>query len=181
MAKEKDFIPAKLILGTIYKEEDALERALFYFSKKYGNLQIESNKFPFDVTSYYEKEMGGPLFRKFFVFKDLISPDKLSEVKVFTNRLEEKLTIEFKADGRPVNLDPAILTPTSLIVATAKNYSHRVPLKNGIYAHIEYLFTKKDVKILEWTYQDFKKAEYKEFFKMVRALYLKELREQGVI
>ncbi len=179
MAKEKEFIPSKLILGVIYREGPYLERALEEFCSVYGEVEEESDVFPFDVTNYYEKEMGGPLYRRFFVIKELIDPSKLSELKIFTNRLEEKIMEIFSLNSRPVNLDPAIMTPTSLIVATAKNYSHRIPLRDGIYAHLEYIFLRKGVKILEWTYQDFKKQEYMDFFWNIRKKYLLQLNKGG--
>jgi hypothetical protein len=62
-------------------------------------------------------------------------------------------------------------------MATTKNYSHRVPLKKGIYAHLEFLFKKNDIKHLEWTYPDLRKNEWKEEFLSIRRLYLKQLKE----
>ena len=59
-----------------------------------------------------------------------------------------------------------------LELATAKNFAHRIPLRNGIYAHLEYTFTRSGPKELEWTYPDFRQEEYKSFFFQARRLLL---------
>jgi hypothetical protein len=62
-------------------------------------------------------------------------------------------------------------------MATAKDFAHRVPLQNGIYAHLELLFLKKGIKILSWTYPDYKTELYLSFFLDVRKSYLSQLRQ----
>jgi len=176
--KEQEFQPAKLYTGTIFREEKFLKEALKKLECKFGRVEYSSEVFDFNITDYYYKEMGKPLFRQFFVFEGLIEPELLADIKLFTNRLEEELKEKFNSEGRVVNLDPGIITSGSLIVATAKNYSHRVPLKEGIYAHIEYLFDKKGVRELPWTYQDFRSEKYKAFFFDARKRYLTELKEK---
>ena len=154
--KEQDFSPAKLYTGMIYRDEKFKDEALKKLKCKFGEIEENSKVFPFEATDYYFKEMGKPLYRQFFVFSELIEPELLADIKIFTNRLEEELMEKNRSEGRVVNIDPGIITSGSLIVATAKNFSHRVPLKDGIYAHIEYLFTKKGVRELDWTYTDFR-------------------------
>jgi len=89
--------------------------------------------------------------------------------------LEEEIREEFQALHRIVNIDPGYLTPASLIMATAKDFSHRIPLQNGIYAHLEFLFGKDKIHTLNWTYPDFKCKGYQEYFLEVRRLYLSQL------
>ena len=175
--KEQKFSPVKLYSGMIFKDEKFLQEALKKMKCKFGEIEERSEKFLFNATDYYFKEMGRPLYRQFFVFSGLIEPELLADIKIFTNRLEEELMEKSNSAGRVVNIDPGIITSGSLIVATAKNFSHRVPLKNGIYAHIEYLFTKNGVRELDWTYTDFRSEEYKKFFFKVRKRYLEELKK----
>lgn len=176
MAEAKSFSPVKLICGLIAAEKEVLERAEERLSHLYGKIDLSSQLFKFDFTDYYEKQMGKGLKRKFLSFVDLIRPERLSEIKLETNRLEEEIRKEFKARRRIVNLDPGYLTSSALIMATAKNFAHRIPLEDGIYAHLELLFTKKEVKIMEWTYPDFKTETYQQFFLKVREIYLDQLR-----
>jgi len=62
-------------------------------------------------------------------------------------------------------------------MATAKDFSHRIPLRDGIYAHLELMFTKQGVRYLEWTYPDFRQPDYHDFFLGVRKSYLCQLKE----
>jgi len=141
----------------------------------YGSVDTTSPLYVFNFTDYYEKQMGKNLKRKFLSFARLIAPEKLGEIKLRTNGLEEEIRDELKGDRRIVNLDPGYLTQAALIMATAKDFAHRIPVQQGIYAHLELLFGKKDVKILDWTYPDFRTEEYQKFFMEVRQIYLSQV------
>jgi len=177
MTEAIPFSPVKLICGIIASQENFFKKAEERLIELYGSVDNQSPLFEFDFTDYYEKQMGKNLKRKFLSFENLISPEKLSEIKLRTNKLEEEIRGEFKADYRVVNLDPGYLTPSALIIATAKDFAHRIPLKHGIYAHLELLFSKKGVKTLDWTYPDFKTEAYQQFFMEVRRVYLNQLKE----
>ncbi|MFB0566185.1 MAG: DUF4416 family protein [Candidatus Aminicenantaceae bacterium] len=179
MAEAKPFFPVKLICGIIASEQRIFEKAEEYLLNNYGAVDRTSALFKFDFTDYYEKQMGKDLKRKFLSFGNLFPPDKLSEIKLQTNKLEEVIKKEAKAPVRVVNLDPGYLTSSALILATAKDFAHRIPLKNGIYAHLELLFSKKGVRTLSWTYPDYKTEEYQKFFIDVRKIYLAQLKSKA--
>ena len=120
--------------------------------------------------------MGVNLKRKFLSFQKLIPPENLSEIKIRTNELEEELKQEYKTSQRIMNLDPGFLTASSLFMATAKDFAHRVPLQHGIYAHLEFLFGKKMIRTLDWTYPDYKTEDYQRFFLCVRKIYMEQLK-----
>ena len=177
MAEPKPFPPAKLIAGIIFSEEDVLEKAEEAVSAVFGPIDLKSEAFLFDQTNYYEKEMGKGLRRLFLSLSRLIPPESLSEIKVRTNALEEEIRKAFARESRVVNIDPGILTASALIMATAKDFAHRVPLRQGIYAHLELLFSRSAVKLLPWTYPDFRQESYHRFFIKTRQAYLRQLRE----
>ena len=177
MAEPKAFPRVKLICGIISSEERFFGKAEEYLIRLYGPLDLNSPLFPFDFTDYYEKEMGSELTRKFLSFAHLISPEALSEIKIRTNALEEEIREEMKQNRRVVNLDPGYLTTSALIMATAKDFAHRVPLQEGIYAHLELLFGKNEVRTLDWTYPDFKTEGYQKFFLDVRRIYLSQVQK----
>jgi hypothetical protein len=158
-------------------EEGPLSKSEEMLIRIYGAPDSHSPLFTFDLTDYYEKQMGKNLKRKFLSFHELIEPDRLSTIKQETNRLEEEIREEFSVPQRIVNLDPGYLTSASLIMATAKDFSHRVPLQNGIYAHLEFLFGKDKVRVLDWTYPDFRTKGYQDYFLGVRRLYLTQLKK----
>ncbi|MBS3818098.1 DUF4416 family protein [bacterium] len=172
MAEIKPFSQVKLICGIIANQEGVFEKSQEHLIHLFGSVDASSERFPFDFTDYYKKQMGPRLKRTFLSFTQLISPEKISEIKIQTNGLEEKIKSEFRAKRRVVNLDPGYLTSSALIMATAKDYSHRIPLQHGIYAHLELMFKKNHVETLSWTYPDFKTEEYQRFFWKVRKIYL---------
>jgi len=143
----------------------------------WGPIDLESDVFPFTYTDYYSKQMGGAsLMRKFISFNTLIAPETLSEIKMTTNQIEEKMKTKLQSPHRIVNIDPGLINDSSLIMATVKDFAHRVPLQQGIYGHLEFLFGKKEIRILGWTYPDFRKKTYHPFFLKVRKKYLDQIK-----
>lgn len=134
----------------------------------FGPSDSESTAIPFSSTDYYFPEMGQPLYRRFLSFQELISPERLPTIKRATNRLEKDLS---EAGKRTVNIDPGYLSDVNVIIATSKNYYHRVPLQQGIYAHLEYVIRHRQPTPLEWTYPDFTSDAYIAFFKRLLELF----------
>jgi hypothetical protein len=176
MAEPKHFSQVKLVCGIIASQELCFQKAEERLVGLHGPVDKASPLFDFNLTNYYQEQMGKNLQRKFLSFANLISPERLSEIKLRTNELEEEIRKEFQASLRIVNLDPGYLTPSALIMATAKDFAHRIPLRGGIYAHLELLFSKKEVRILSWTYPDYKTEGYQKFFLEIRQIYLSQLR-----
>jgi len=176
MTQAKPFTPAKLICGLISGREEYFWIGEERLVECFGPIELRSPLFPFATTDYYEKEMGPALKRSFLSFDRLVPPDGLSAIKLQTNVLEGEIRAATAADYRVVNLDPGILTSSALIMATTKNFAHRVPLSGGIYAHLELLFTKTGVKTLDWTYPDFRGEGYQNFFLDVRKIFMKQVR-----
>ena len=176
MSEIKDFVPVKLICGMISSQDIVFENAENILKDLYGSVDFFSEFINFTFTDYYEKEMGANLKRKFLSFKELIPPENLSEIKIRTNKIEEELNQKYGTSQRIMNLDPGMLTDSSLLMATAKDFAHRIPLQHGIYAHLEFLFGKKMIRTLDWTYPDYKTEEYQSFFLSVRKIYIEQLR-----
>ncbi len=176
MALPKPFSPVKLVCGIIFGDESLYGRAKSLLVEAFGPTDLESLPFDFDFTDYYEKDMGRGLKRRFMSFAKLTGPEKLAAIKIETNGFEERLRGEAGTGLRAVNLDPGYLTASALVMATAKDFSHRIPLDIGIYAHLELLFTKADARVLEWTYADMRQDGCKRFFLDVRRIYLAQLK-----
>jgi len=179
MAEPKPFRPVKLVCGIMAAADALFEAAEKSLVSIRGEIDLRSERFPFFETDYYEATMGPGLRRSFVSFASLVRPEDLSGVKLRTNALEEDLRTAFGADRRVVNLDPGYLTPAALVMATAKDFSHRIPLRDGIYAHLELLFAKNGVRRLEWTYPDFGKPGLEAFFLDARRILRNQLREAG--
>lgn len=175
MAEVESFSQVKLICGIIASQESIFKNAQSKLETLLGPVDSASPLFNFDFTDYYEKQMGQNLKRQFLSFEELIPPARLSEIKLQTNNIEEKLREEEKVSRRVVNLDPGYITSSALIMATTKNFAHRIPLQHGIYAHLELLFTKKEAISLSWTYPDYRTEGYQHFFREARKIYLTQL------
>lgn len=78
------------------------------------------------------------LVRRMVSFGPLIRPEALPEIKCLTNRME---ALHEQGDQRRVNIDPGYLSPSHLILATGKGYSHRPYLRDGIYADLTLIFS----------------------------------------
>ncbi len=162
MSIRSDFKKVKYFCGLIFSRERSAEAALEMVAEFLPAQDGRSAVIPFTMTDYYQAEMGQPLFRQFVSFKDLLIPEKLPEIKMRCNEVEERLAVDGR---RTVNIDPGYLSDANVIIATAKNHYHRVPLSNGIYAHIEYVLKDSRINFLPWTYPDFQSQAYLDFFK----------------
>jgi hypothetical protein len=171
---ETEFIKVKLFAGFIYSDNDVYREVRERLQGVYSPVDLESEEFNFDFTTYYNKEMGFPLFKRFISFKELIDPVRLPEIKLLTNRIEDETA---ESGNRVINIDPGYLSVANVILATTKNHYHRVPLHNGIYAHMEYVIKKKNTLTpLEWTYPDFRSTHYMDFFEKLIHLFKQNLK-----
>lgn len=85
--------PVKLIIGIFLKDKSLFPSAVRMLADRYGSVDMVSRWFPFDLTDYYESEMGTPLLRRMMAFELLIRRDDLTAIKVETNTLESRFAL----------------------------------------------------------------------------------------
>jgi hypothetical protein len=168
--------PVKLFFGVITGSPETLARMKDELKKRFGEIDMESDEIPFTFTDYYQKEMGDGLSRWFLCFEKLIDPGDLAAIKRFSNKLEDSWRKKITDVKRPVNLDPGYISASNMVLASTKNYAHRVYLGDGIYAELEYTFKKRGIEFLPWTYPDYRTEHYQRFFLEARKKYLMSLR-----
>lgn len=168
MGKLKSPKPVKLICGMISNDELLFDHASQILSKKFGPIDYKSQLMNFDHTTYYQNEMGNNLERQFVSFTRLIKPHNLPKIKLFTNHLERKFSTGKRCAKRKINLDPGYVSKSKLVLATTKNYRHRIYLMKGIYAEVTLYFADGSFRPFEWTYPDYRTSGYIEFFNKVR-------------
>jgi len=170
MAIAEQADPVKLFCGMISSDAALLDELAGILQNKYGKIDKAGEVIPFDSTSYYNAEMGQGLMRQFVSFVDLIDPGVLADVKLFTNELELKYSVERNGkSARRINLDPGYVAPHGIVLATAKNFAHRIYLRDGIYAEMTLNFTSGGgFKYFDWTYPDFKTPAYQRYFVELR-------------
>lgn len=175
MGRIKKPQPVKLIIGFIFKEENTLKKAKGLLRRNFDAIDYESQVLAFTHTDYYAKEFGWPLKRQFISFRKLILPENLPQIKITTNRIEEKLS---KAGLRSINIDPGYLNMAKLILASTKDYRHRIYLNRGIYAEITLFYQGKSFTAWEWTYPDYKTPDYIAIFNHIREIYAEQIKDK---
>ena len=176
MGEVKFVESVKLFCGLIVRSEEWLLRAQGELFSLFGETDLESDMLPFDFTDYYREEMGEPLFRKFVSFPDLVDPGDLADIKVKTNAIERKLAERSSAGlRRRVNIDPGYVAASKVVLATTKDFSHRIYLHSGIYAEVTMNFRKDRLVCFDWTYPDYRSGRYSSFFLEVRRRYKAQL------
>jgi hypothetical protein len=174
MSHPREPDPVKLISSMFSNEKEILEKVIVQLSDIYGPADLISRELMFDRTRYYAREMGWPLHRRFVSFSKLISAEDLVTVKLKTNGVEQEY---LRGENRTVNIDPGFISPERLVLATGKNYVHRIYLSKGIYADLTLIFKRGSFTPLEWTYPDYADPEVIGFFNGVRKQYMDQLRE----
>jgi len=173
VSEVREHKPAKLIIGMFTNRIELFQETLKVLKKRFGPVDYESPLLPFDKTDYYEEEFGKDLKRKFYSFKKLIKAEDLAKIKIFTNSLEKKFSEE---GNRLINLDPGYLAPAKLVLATTKDYQHRIYYGKGIYGEVTLRYKRRSFIPWEWTYPEYKTKEYVEIFSHIRKIYMGQLK-----
>jgi hypothetical protein len=157
MSKPKEPQPAKLIIRFLFSDAEAQNQALNALVSRFGPVDFLSVPEDFAYTTYYDDEMGQGIRRQTASFLDLVAPGYLAAIKLRTNEVEASLSID---DKRKVNIDPGLLSLENFILATGKNFTHRVYLHDGIYADLTLIYHKGAFQTLPWTYPDYREPEF---------------------
>jgi hypothetical protein len=168
--------PAKLVIGVFTKNKKIIEHLALKLSGQFGQIDLVSSWLDFNYTNYYKPEMGSPLARRMFAFKPLIEQAALADIKIATNRIEQTYST---VGRRQVNVDPGYLLHERFVLASGKNFSHRIYIGLGIYADLTLIYQKGSFQKLPWTYPDYTDQAMICFLDQVRRKYILDLKSQG--
>ena len=171
MGEIKNPIPAKLFAGMISSDPALFDECAGMLSAEYGAIDFASDVKPWNITDYYRDEMGPHLYRKFIFFNKLIDPGALSSIKIFTNSIEKRLFLSAAAGSRRrINIDPGYVTEAKVVLASTKDFSHRLYIGGNIYAEVtlSYSSSERSFMHLPHTYFDFRMESYKMLFNAAR-------------
>jgi len=174
MSKPSAPLPVKFICSIISHEIDLFDKVMSSLSSRIDIIEHTSDIFLFDHTKYYYKEMGNPLWRRLIRFKNLVDASEIVNFKLITNKIEEEFA---QNSSRLVNIDPGILSAERLVLATGKNFSHRIYLGKGIFADLTLLFKKDSFQPLEWSFPDYSSPPILPLLNDWRNDYMKQLKE----
>ena len=155
----------KLIAGLLFRDLGVQRSVLEALSARFGPLDLLTEPVPFTYTSYYDREMGPGIYRQVGSFLDPVRPEALPDIKLFTNQLEA----HYSRDGRrQINIDPGLLSEERVVLATGKNFTHRIYLRDGIYADLTLIYQAGAYQTLPWTYPDYREPRLLHFFGALR-------------
>jgi hypothetical protein len=169
MGETHEPAPVLLLIAASSRYDAALDWAHTTAQLQYGALALISESFDFTETDYYTPTMGADLKKQFFAFDRLIDPGELSAIKRQTNEWEATYAaMGSHSEPRPLNLDPGYITLAKLVLASTKDHSHRIYLRDGIHAEITLMFRQRKWQPMEWTYPDYRRDDFQQFFTQCR-------------
>jgi len=174
----QDVQPVKLMVGVLACDALVLEPVRGRLAEVYGAADFVSDVYPFDMTEYYVDEAGPEMVRQFVAFETLIDPGRLAAIKHATNRMEKDFAESLKTSyPRPVNLDPGYVEPSKLVLASTKNFAHRIYIGEQMYAEVTLTYNKGTWESFPFTFPDFKSGRYDAFLNPVRQRVVAQLRD----
>lgn len=124
------------------------------------------------LNDYYSREMGSDLSRIFFLTSSTFPREFLLSTKLQSLIWEKNWARDGK---RMVNVDIGFLCLENFLLATTKNYSHRIYLGQNIFTDLTYYFHQGELQSLPWTYPDFVDPKKMDFLTWGRSFLLQSL------
>jgi hypothetical protein len=173
LAKTQAVDPVKLFLAVLWTMPDSLTQAMERLRLHWGEIDFQGEDYSFDLTNYYESEMGSGLKRRLISFHKLVSPDCLSAAKHACNAIEDQLAGE---NRRRVNLDIGYLDHNKIVLASFKGAGQKIYLRDGVWADMVARYRQGKYCPFEWSFPDFRDGRYDRELNQIRQTYLKQLR-----
>jgi uncharacterized protein DUF4416 len=144
-----------------------------------GEIDVRGTITAWQMSKFYQAEMGANLWRGFWSLQSLGDPEGLVAAKLQTQAIED-LFHDPVSGGRRVNLDPGYLDRLKVVLASTKNANQRIYLNSGIYAEAALFYHHGAFHGLTYTYPDYLTPQASDFLKRVRAIYVEQLRHLDV-
>ncbi|MCK5785686.1 MAG: DUF4416 family protein [Candidatus Sabulitectum sp.] len=164
------------VTSVLYGDSVFLKEALDSLQILFGEIVLFSEPFPFDMTDYYQDEMGASIQRVWLCFAPLQDPSQLTVWKEKCIEIEEILGGDGK---RLVNIDPGYLDHGKLVLASCKAAPDKIYLGRGVFAHTCLRYRRGEFHGPEHSFADFIDGRFDVFFHSAKALLRKLLRGQG--
>lgn len=158
--------PPGLLFGSFlfqkvrHTEADLLQ----LWTEEYGPSEILRPAFN-PLMEYYSKEMAGELGRFLVITQNVYSRSELLKSKLLSLEWERKFAVQEK---RTVNVDTGFLSLENFLLATTKNYSHRIFIGDDIFADLTFEFKHGKFQALPWTYPDYQDPQKLSFLTQSR-------------
>ncbi|MBN1422354.1 MAG: DUF4416 family protein [Planctomycetes bacterium] len=166
--------PVKLFVAALWADAEILEEGLARLAERRGPIDARGQPHPFDLTDYYEREMGRDLRRTLASFRDLIDPAAIVEAKHEAAKIEEDLA---GPAGRRVNLDVGYIDFQKAVLASFKAGACKVYLGRGVWADPVARYEKGRFHPFPWSFLDFRDGRYEADLLQIRVLYKMNVNE----
>ncbi len=165
--------PGLFLLSALAAEWEQWPALRERIEARFGPACFVSEALDFGHTGYYDAELGRPIARRLLAFENLAPLDCLVAAKHWT--LEQEAAFARPDGRRRFNLDPGLLTQERLVLATGKNFTHRVYLGQGVWADLTLVYTGGDWLVLPWTFPDYAAEDMLELLTALREEYRRRL------
>lgn len=172
MGTVREHPPVMPIVAAFSRLPEGLRWACQQAEAFWGSTILTSPPFSFVETNYYQDTMGDQLQKMFWLFAPRDDLDQLPAWKRMTNDWEVLYATTVTTDlPRPINIDPGYLTESKLVLASTKDFAHRIYLSQGVFAEITLHFRHGGWQPHEWTFPDYRRSDYHAFFDLCRQEY----------
>ena len=169
--------PVKRIAFLLSADREASLGALAKLVERWGCTDHDGTPRPFDLTNYYESEMGSGLERWVVSFARLLPADGLVDAKLDALQVEDAWR---GPDGRRrVNIDPGYLDLHKVVLASLKPGAPKIYLGRGTHADMICRYSKGMFTPFEWTFEDFRRGLYDADLLEIRRRYKAGLRRDN--
>lgn len=181
MGETRRHFPVLFFTAIFSRYPQALQWGREQMEKIAGPVLLASPLFDFTETGFYAASMGTNLQKQLLVFAEDFDPAALPDRKLRANQLESEYQVAHAyPEPRPLNIDPGYLSEAKLVLATTKDRDHRIYLRDGIYAEVTLYYLRSGWQYSRWTYPDYRRADYLEFFSKARQLLRERIQRSQV-
>ena len=167
-------VPVKYFVALLSPAQIDISPVITGLEGLFGRSDYMSDIYPFDMTDYYDEEIGGGLVRRIISFEKLSSPVDIVRYKLESRRLEEV----FSEKGcRRFNIDPGYLDFYKVVLASFKVGPQKIYIGDGVYADPVLMYSQGSFSPFPWSFPDFKKGLYNKEFLKIRKVYKNNLKE----
>lgn len=171
-------LPVKLVAAVLKTPDAPFDSARKAMAAQWGAIDFEGEDCPFDMTDYYEPEMGKGLARRWLAFAQLKlpAPETLAAMKHQAFSLEQS----FAQDGRrTINIDVGYMDTNKVVLASFKYMAQKMFIGQGIWADPVCYYRKGRFEPFPWSFLDFKAKCYDKVLVAIREQYKRQLRKQN--
>jgi len=158
---------AVIFIASLFSSQEVFNTATSKLQELFGWVYYQSPSLPWNFSTYYDGELGVPLYRRFIFFERVVDPASLVDAKLAVREIEKELSINGK---RRINLDPGYMSLAKVVLASRKNYSHRIYLGKGVFCELELFYQEGKFNPLPYTYLDYRDDSFIAHFRKARTL-----------